>query len=177
MLNISDSGKVSITIESSKLKADISIKQEQVDKYIKSCLHDSCQIIKQYAKEHHSFKNHSGNLERAIKFRVIDRLKEGIIYIDPKVAKTDSKYDSKPYGQFVTQGTGIWGEHHAWYPIYPRYKKAISYIDRKTGDYITRKMVWHPGSKASNFLQNAKKNTELEVKYIWEQGLKRLING
>ena len=177
MLNINDSGKVSISIESSKLKADINIKQEQVDKYIKSCLHDSCEIIKQYAKEHHSFKNKSGRLERAIRYRVIDRLKEGIIYIDPKIAVTDAKYDSVPYGQFVAQGTGIWGKRHAKYPIYPRYKKALSFIDRRTSELITVKSVMHPGSKASRFLENARKNTNLEVKYIWEQGLRRLING
>lgn len=185
MLNVNGSGRVSITIESSKLASDIRIKQENVDRYVKTCLHKSCELIRDYAKQHHSYKDRTHDLTKAIRYKVISDVKNpyGIVYIDPNIASKDSKYsqpnyDAIHYGQFVSMGTGLWGKSHKTYSIYPRYKKALSFIDRKTKKRVTVRYVKaHPGSKGSRFLENARKNTRLEVKYIWEQELKELING
>lgn len=174
MLNINESGRVSLTINSSKLASDINIKQEQVDRYIKTCLHRSCEVIRDYAKSHHGFKNHTGRLERAIRYKVISDVKNpyGVVYIDPKIAV--NKKDDEAYGKFVTHGTGLFNpENRHW--IYPRKKKCLSWLDRSTMKYTHYSKV--KGSPADKFLENARTNTELEVKYIWEEALKELIDG
>ena len=71
----------------------INLTQEDVDRYLKSCLHDSCEIIKERARREHKFTSRTERLERAIRYSVLPRAKEGRIgriYIDKKIAKKNT---------------------------------------------------------------------------------------
>ena len=65
-----DSGADNIDLSSS-----IIITQEELDRYANACLKDSCTLVRDYAKDHHKYKDRRGDLTRAIRYRVIDRVK------------------------------------------------------------------------------------------------------
>lgn len=162
-------------------KANITLTQDDVDRYLKSCLHDSCKIIRDRARREHSFQSRTERLERAIRFSVLPRAKEGRIgrvYIDKKLA---------PHGKWVLEGTGLYGPKHHW--IFPRRAKALHWFSKK--GYINpfrfsfkpnlkpTEWVWPKirGMQGENFLQNAYENSTKQVNDIFADGLRRLLSG
>jgi hypothetical protein len=164
---------ISVSLDSSKVSTDIKIKQDNVDKYIVTCLRESCKLIKNYAKTHHRFSSRTGKLERAIKYMVIARLKQGKVYVDESMTRVDPKYGNYSYAKFEMSGTGIHPGGNGEYSIYPRYKKALKFFDGRIVNHVNH----HPGSRADKFLDRAVRNTKLEVKYIFNEGLHQLISG
>lgn len=165
-MSISDYS-VSVTFDKSEVESDIRITQEDVDRYINSCLRDSCKLIRDYARGNHEFNNKTGKLERAIRFRVIDKVKEGIVYVNLKEA---------PYGRYVQEDTGIFSGR-GYYDIYPNRAKALRFFSKRYGRFIYAMHVKHPGSRGEDFLQRAFDANIDNVNKIFEDGLRRLING
>lgn len=157
-----------VSIDESGLKSDITISQKSVDKYIHNCLRESCELVSEYAKSHHDFERRTGRLERAIKFMVIDRLKTGIVEIDPEIAN---------YGKFVHEPTGRFGPKHEDYPIFPVRAKALFFFSRRLGRMTFAAMTMHPGSPGDPFLYEALDKNKQNIDDIFAKGLRRLING
>ena len=156
-------------------KLKISLTQDEVDKVLRPCLQKSCELVKKYAKEHHGYKDRTGNLTRAISYMTIKDVKNkynliGKIYINDKIAKVDNKYGGYGYGKFVTNGTGIHGGN-GYYSIYPRFKKALKFNGR-----IVHHVNNHPGSKRYAFLDNAIRRTRSDIRKIFEEGLSESFN-
>lgn len=160
------SSTYSVTLDSSGLKADISVTQASVDKYIQSCLRDSCIMLKDYAKRNHGFKNRTGDLERAIRYRVVSRINTGIVYVDPKEV---------PYAIYVHEDTGTFYDGKK-YPIFPRRVKALSFFWERYGEWGIFPMVNHPGSKGDKFLFKALESNKTNIDNIFMDGLRKLIN-
>ena len=158
----------SVSFDTSGLKSDISVAQESVDKYIKTCLRDSCIMVSKSAKKDHKFKNRTGNLERAIKYMVVNKLETGIVYVD---------LNQVPYGTYVNENTGLFGSRGAKYPIFPVRAKALSFFWERYGQWAVFKSVQHPGHKADKFLNNALDANKDNIDNIFAEGLRRLING
>lgn len=162
-------------------KSDITLTQDDVDRYLKSCLHDSCKLIRDRARRNHKFKSRSGTLVRAIRFMVLSRAKEGRIgrvYIDTNKA---------PYGKFIAEGTGIYGVTHK--RIFPKRAKALHWFSKKgyVNPYRNR---FNPhlkptewvlpsvrGIRGDDFLGRAYKYSRKEVNEIFADGLRRLLSG
>ena len=143
----------------------LTLTQDDVGRYVKACLHDSCKLIVKYAKEHHYYKDYTGNLTRAIKFRVLDRKSSeygyiGRIYIDE---------DKAPYGKYQVEGTGgIDGK------IKPKTVPAFNFFSKRFGRFY-KNLAEVSGIKPDDFLGRAIKNNRLEVDYIFQQGLRELM--
>lgn len=140
----------------------LTLTQDDVGRYVKACLHDSCKLIVKYAKEHHYYKDYTGNLTRAIKFRVLDRKSSkyghvGRIYIDDKIA---------PYGKYQVEGTEG--------PIRPKRASAFTFFSKRFGRWY-KNLKEVSGIKPDDFLGRAIKNNRLEVDYIFQQGLRELM--
>ena len=165
------------------VRADITLSQDDVDRYLKSCLHDSCEIIKDRARREHRFTSRTERLERAIRYSVLPRAKEGRIgrvYIDTKLA---------PHGKWVLEGTGIYGIKHS--RIFPRRAKALHWFSKKgyINPWYNRRKFKPPleptewvlgsirGMKGENFLQNAYEKSMGQVNDIFADGLRRLLSG
>lgn len=167
-LSASTKDRMTVSLSASKLKTDLKISQKSVDNYIVNCLHDSCVLMRKYAKNHHHFKNHTGRLERAIKFKVIRDLKVGGLYIDSKVAS---------YGKFVVNGTGKWGNGEYDIPKYYVKGKKLAFFWERLGKFVILSHVKHPGSKGDRVLKNAMDRNREAINYIFRQGLHKLIRG
>lgn len=157
----------SVTFDTSGLKADISVTQESVDRYISACLRNSCIMLRDYAKKNHKFKNRTGRLERAIKYKVINSIQTGVVYVDA---------DLVPYSIYVGEDTGV-AFNGQRYPISPVRAKALSFFWERVGQWVYFKRVKHPGSKADRFLQDALNANEANINKIFADGLRELING
>lgn len=143
----------------------LTLTQDDVGRYVKACLHDSCKLIVKYAKEHHYYKDYTGNLTRAIKFRVLDRKSSeygyvGRIYIDDKIA---------PYGKYQVEGTGgIDGK------IRPKRASAFTFFSKRFGRWY-KDLKEVSGIKPDDFLGRAIKNNRLEIDYIFKEGLREMM--
>ena len=159
----------------------INLTQEDVDRYLKSCLHDSCEIIKERARREHKFTSRTERLERAIRYSVLPRAKEGRIgriYIDKKIA---------PHGKWVLEGTGLYGVRKSY--IFPRRAKALHWFSKKK--YINPyRFRFNPvlapnewvlpkirGMRGEDFLGNAYRRSIKQVNEIFADGLRRLLVG
>lgn len=148
----------------------LNFSQVDVDKYVKSCLHDACELIRDYARVHHEYEDnparqaregHKG-LTRAIKYRVLRRAKSeygfvGEVYIDEKIA---------PYGRYQLYGTKDHG---------PVVAPALRFFSDRFGSWFSLKQV--SGIKADNFLQKALDDNRLEVTEIFRRRWEEMMNG
>ena len=159
------------------LSSNILITQEEVDRYVNACLRDSCTLVRDYAKENHRYKNRSGELTRAIRFRVIDKVKRGEVYIKDSDLK-DSKGKQTPYGTYINNGTGPTMVNRE---IFPVRAKALKWFDKRLGRAIFATRVHQhykkKGIKAEHFLENAFDACKGEIDRIFEEGLGDLLSG
>ena len=163
--------------------ANITLTQDDVDRYLKSCLHDSCEYIRDKARSNHDFTSRTGNLERAIRYMVLPRVREGRIgrvYIDTKLA---------PHGKWVLEGTGLYGIKHS--RIFPRRAKALHWFSKKgvINPWSNRKRFKPPlqptewvlrsirGMRGEDFLGDAYRQSTDKVNDIFEDGVRRLLDG
>lgn len=152
-------------------KLKLSLSADEINKILKPCLQKSCRKVKEYAQNHHGYKDNTGKLTRAISYMITSNVKkryelDAKIYIKDNIAKVAEKYGGYGYGKFVVNGTGIHGGKGA-YPIYPRYKKALKLWDGR----IVHHVKAHPGSKRYAFLDNAIRRTRADIRRIFEEGL------
>lgn len=161
--------KVEITPSSNFSKTNIlTLTQAQVDRYVKSCLHDACEYVRDYARKNHRYKDNPARqareghigLTRAIQFRVLPRKSAeygyvGEVYIDEKEA---------PYAKYQLYGTKRHG---------PKYASALRFFSDRYGKWIRKAEV--KGIKKDNFLAKALIRSRFKIAYIFRKKLEELI--
>lgn len=126
--------------------------QKQMNLALKKSLRD---IVKT-AKAKHNFTSRTGNLERAVDYKIINDL-TGVVFIDPAVAG---------YGVFVHGGTKP-------HKIRPRRKKTLRWPIG--GGFAFAAEVNHPGTKADPFLYEAAEFNQDSINAIFAQHVDRAI--
>lgn len=144
------------------------LSKEVIDKYIRKSLQRSCRMIRDYARTHHRYEDDTGRLTRAIRYRLIDRAKKGImakgerykaeVYLDEKEA---------PYGIYQHEGTES--------PIRAKHGSRLVFFSRRYGKKIAVMQV--RGLVKDQFLYRARQNTRSDVLAIFQEELRGLING
>ena len=182
-----DENRLSINVDTyvpggkRNLRKNFNLTKEDIDKYIRKCLKESCILIRKYARTHNNYEDNTERqraegykgLTRAIKYQVLDMAKrrsvrtgeryKAKVYIDEKVA---------PYAQYQVYGTKSHGAVFA---------KRLRFFDYRAGKFegkfpaIYRE--WVRGIKADDFLRNAYAINRIKVRQIFEQGLEDLTNG
>lgn len=163
------------------LVGNYNLTKESIDKYIQQCLHDSCVLIRRYARTHHNYKDRPPRqraegfrgLTRAIKFQVLDKAKRATVragerytaevYIDEKEA---------PYAKYQVEGTKAHGP-----VVAPRLRFFDYRVKSFNGTYPLVSRKWVRGIEKDEFLQKARKVNRAKIKEIFAEGLRRLING
>lgn len=167
--------------EKRSLVRNNNLTKELIDKYVQQCLHDSCVLIRRYARTHHEYKDRPDRqknegykgLTRAIKFHILDKAKRanqragerytGEVYIDEKDA---------PYAKYQVEGTKAHG------PVVAPMMKFLDYrVKSFNGRYPLVCTKWVRGIEKDDFLNNAYRVNRAEVKKIFAEGLRRLLNG
>lgn len=115
-------------------------------KELRTELNKSLRAIQIDARLHHRFKPHSGKLVRSILQDVEQSGLEGKVWIEESISN---------YGKYVHDGTGLYGEKGAKYPIRPKNKPLLYYVSSKLGHLVGSKGVMHPGTKPDQFLFQA----------------------
>lgn len=110
------------------------LNQEDVDKFVKICLRESCKIVASYARKNHAFRNVTGNLESAIMHMKVHKDGKGKYVSGVMVDDTKAvNEDGTPYAKFLLHGTGIYGPRHR--RIFPKNSKALRWFDKHNGSY------------------------------------------
>lgn len=140
-------------------------------RHMRQAMAESCRLVQRGAREKHRFKSRTGALERAVRFRTDSAKCEGTVYLDSSAA---------PYGVFVHEPTGTFAppgkrlpsKYHRWpdgsYAIRPLNKKTLRFLGR-SGDFIFRKSVRHPGTDADRFLYEAAERSREEINRIFSR--------
>lgn len=148
----------------------LNFSQVDVDKYVKACLHESCELVRDYARLHHDYEDNPARqareghigLTRAIKYRVLPRKSSeygyvGEVFVNPKEA---------PYGKYQVYGTRGHG---------PVVAPALRFFSDRFGRWFSLK--WVSGIKPDNFLQKSLEANELEVTRIFRRRWEEMMNG
>lgn len=78
------------------------------------------------------------------------------------------------YAPHVEYGTGLWGPHHAKYPIRPKKAKMLSWINPLTGKRVFSSFVMHPGSPGQHMLAIGASRAEAQAEGTIERTLERV---
>lgn len=102
-------------ILSKALKSDIH--KSIVSRYVNTCLRESCELLVNYARHNHKYRDDTGKLSNAISFFVNKREpiegRSADIFINTDGSKpTDNNSSIAPYGNYQLYGTGIYGPNH-----------------------------------------------------------------
>ena len=143
------------------LRKNYGLSKDEIDKYLRKSLQESCREIRTYARNVHEYEGNSARqqreghlgLTRAIRFRTDKDLLHGEVYIDDKIA---------PYGTYQVNG-------------YSDIHKRVSFFSDRLGRYITLMKV--KGIKGDNFLKNAYDAKRARVVQLFRLGLRRFIDG
>lgn len=78
------------------------------------------------------------------------------------------------YAAPIEYGWGLWGPHHARYPIRPKNPDGwLHWVDPVTGKDVFRKIVWHPGAPGAHMFVGGAGVTEKELPMIIRPSLAR----
>lgn len=167
-------------ITGGKRKALVGISRDAVDRYMKDMLTESSKLIRDYARKHHRYENDTGRLTRAIKYKLLDKAKQGIktrkgeryeaeVYID-EIGEPDEEGndESAPYGRYQHEG-------HKKRTIRPTEKGRLVFESRRYGRWFSLMEV--RGLTKNQFLYEARRTKRAEVIAIFNEGLRRLIDG
>lgn len=157
----------SVKVDTSQLTKGNLYTDKSLGDYIQTCLKQSCLLIRKYARNNHDFETRTGRLERAIKFMVLKRSREGIVYIDPAVAN---------YGVYVHEPTGLYGPRNSKYPIVG-IKGRLKFFWERLGTWVSFKSVSHPGSPADRFIYQALEKNKEKIDDIFRDNLPKLFIG
>lgn len=159
--------KIEIT-PSSNITNILTLKQADVDRYVKACLHDACELVRDYARTHHEYEDNPARqareghigLTRAIQFRVLPRKSAeygyiGRVYINENIA---------PYGKYQLYGTKAHG---------PKHTSKLRFFSDRYGKWVSAFRV--AGIIKDDFLGKALENNRLEIEYIFKTKLEELI--
>jgi len=174
MAVVNDSVKVSISAKDIKKQFNEQDIQKSVDKYIKTCLRESCLLISNYAKKHHRYKDKTGKLTRALKFNVIRKANRYVsnVYIDTK--DLSAKQAHEPYSTFQIGGTGIYNKNRRT-RIVPHNAKFLKFHSRMYGKTFYLRSA--KGIPTDNYLDKAFEKMQPNVQRIFDQELERLLKG
>lgn len=158
------------------LGSKFGLTKEQIDKFIQQSLRDSCRLVRDYAKRHHRYEDNPARqqregfigLTRAIHFHILDKAKKsttragerytGEVYVDEKEA---------PYAKYqITETKSL---------IKPIRASRLKFFSDRYGRWYSLMQV--KGRPKDDFIRNAYKNNRAEIKAIFAEGLRRLING
>lgn len=147
---------------SSKLSKTLTLSQANVGEFVKACLHDACELVRNYARTHHRYEDNPARqareghvgLTRAIQFEVLNRKRAeygyvGRVFINEKKA---------PYGKYQLEGTKAHGPVRA---------PKLKFFSDRYGKWISAFRV--AGIVKDDFLGNALKNNRLEIEHIFER--------
>jgi Bacteriophage HK97-gp10, putative tail-component len=116
------------------------------------------------ARQTTTFKDRTGNLRASIRFE--DRGLWDYRAVAGGVGSRATNRKGAQYALFVEEGT----RPHA---IEARRAKALRFV--MNGEIIFRRRVWHPGTKATNFMRDARDEAERTMVMFLEDGLGRAI--
>lgn len=163
------------------LVSKYNLTKEKIDKYIKDCLHDSCVIIRRYARTHHKYKDNPARqkaenftgLTRAIKFHVLDKAKRATVRAGERyTAEVYIDENEAPYAKYQVEGTKAHGP-----VVAPRLRFFDYRVKSFNGMYPLVSRTWVRGIEKDEFLQKARRVNRAKIKEIFAEGLRRLING
>lgn len=119
-------------------------------KRLRQAVKESVLMVAEYAQDHHRFKAHTGQLERAVTTEMTSDV-TGEVFLDESVA---------PYAGFVHNGAPP-------HKIIPNGKQALRWV--KNGAFQFAKSVNHPGYNGDPFLFNAAAAKNEEVKSTFDR--------
>ena len=163
--------KIEITPSSNLSKTNIlTLTQAQVDRYVKSCLHDACELVRDYARTHHRYEDNPARqareghigLTRAIQFRVLSRKSAEYGY----VGKVFINEKEAPYGKYQLYGTKRHG---------PKYAPALRFFSDRYGKWVRKLEV--KGIKKDDFLGKALEANRLKIELIFLKKFYDMMRG
>lgn len=158
------------------------LSRDAIDRYMTAVLKESSELIRDYARDpqHHRYRDDTGRLTRAIKYRLLDKAKEG------RTARKGERYKAEVYVDTV----GIPDEEGSTeFAFYGRYqheghkKRIIKPINGSRLVFYSRRYGrWYRlmavrGIAKDQFLHRARRSKRTEVLAIFDRELRRLING
>ena len=123
---------------------------ESTVKRMRMALLESCRLVQRGARQVHRFKPRSGALEQAIQFRVNLNKCDGVV---------DINLNRAPYGNYVHAGT----KPHL---IKAKNKKVLRFVGSH-GRFVSKKEVFHPGTKKDEFLYKSANRNRVEINDIF----------
>lgn len=163
-------------IERAKL-SDKLLSDEEIGRYIKAALRSSCELVRDYAKTHHRYRDVSGELTNGIKYSVsrgtrsknMEKWYGKVGYI--------KKGERPEYAKWQLYGTGMFGKFKR--PIEPKYGKKYLHFENegKNSKYADSwfKLRQSEGIKGQDYLRNALVKNRAKINMIFEKGLEMLI--
>lgn len=112
---------------------------EKVRSGLRLALKRTASNIASEAKRTHRFKTRTGMLEKAVEFNVDDAAMKAEIYLNEAIA---------PYAKYVHEGT----KPHI---IRPKKRKLLRWVSQRTGNFVSKYEVKHPGTNPDRFLYDA----------------------
>ena len=109
--------------------------------------------VRDTAQEKHRFTSRTGNLEKAVDYRISNSGMQGVVFIDSDVAK---------YGPFVHAGTPA-------HVIRPHFKKILRFVPQGGNGFIFARKVVHPGTAPDPFLYEALQNNVSNITSIFSR--------
>lgn len=139
----------------------------EIGRYIVTALRSACELIRDYAREHHRYEDHTGKLTQGIKYNVSKgtRAKNMSLWTG-KVGYID-KNSTPHYAKYQIGGTKAHG---------PRHSKYLRFVGIKapwTGRVFFKK--WVRGIKRDSYIRNAYAQNKEEIRNIFEETLEDMI--
>lgn len=161
-------------IERAKL-SDKLLSDEEIGRYIKAALRSSCELVRDYAKTHHRYRDISENLTNSIKYSVsLGTRSKNMEKWYGKVGYI-KKGERPEYAKWQLYGTGLYNKEKPHY-IRPRYKKVMHFMGER-GKYEDKYFYLRQseGIKGQDYLRNALVKNRAKINMIFEKGLEMLI--
>jgi hypothetical protein len=158
---------LTIDIDARKLFAAFARIPQETEKQLRIALKESLILVKVDAKQNHSFKSHSHNLENSVQIKVDNTSNlgsgsegfgiSGIVYLEKQVA---------PYAAAVHNGS----KPHV---IEPKERKALHWVSKGKEFFSTK--VNHPGYKGDPFLNKALVRKTPEIKRKVQEAVHKIF--
>lgn len=160
-------------VEKAKMSG-IKFTDEEIGRYITTALRSSCEIVRDYARTHHKFRNHTGKLQKGIKYDVSKGTRSRNISSWYGKVGYVRAYDRPEYAKWQMYGTGLYGEHET--SVVPRFAKYLKFQGINppyTGKWYSLKSA--RGIKGDNYIRNALVKMKKQINTIFETELQNLI--
>ena len=161
-------GKLKASIEAPKgLLSNDLLSDREVRKRLRKTLQKACEIVIDYARQHHWYSDRSGSLTRSFKYRTRDT-NDGII------GTVYQDEGSAFYGKFQIEGTGIYGKK--------KQQINLNKYGNFRGYYWIRRRRWVKsplvrGIRPRNILGNAYSKNKARIAQMFKDEVKRVAGG